>query len=188
KFKLPAAAPGPVPALPAINVRPRGIVGPVGGKEAATLLSSTIREAALNVLSRLISRPAHISRLPSVVETPARLLLGSAPVFADLTIFTSRPALNNTFPPVLGVAATPVLVISAFTLMSRPQQTTRLPRVVVTAALIFTSPAALNVSVAVVTGVHVSGVATVILPRPDAGIPGTPPLFVVVIVTSVPPP
>ncbi len=84
-FRLPSAAPGPVPALPAISVMPRGVTGPVGGKELATLLVSVSSAAPSDKLLRLISRPAHISMLPLVVVMPA-------PLAPTRKMFTSRPA------------------------------------------------------------------------------------------------
>ena len=163
-FKVPPAAPGPVPEVPAISVKPRGVTGPVGGEEAATLPDSVISAAPSIVLPRLISFAAHISILPLVVVIPDRLLLGSAPVLADRTILTLRPALNKTLPPELGVATTPVVVISAFTLISWPQHTTRFPRVTVVAALMLTSPVAFKAFKVRFTWVSAIGVLILILP------------------------
>src|SRR3972149_7564385 len=79
---------------------------------------------------------------------------------------TSRPALNETLPP--------VVVMAALTLTSRPQHATRFPLVAVIDALMFTSPTAFNVRV-VVLGVAVHRGApppidsfTLILPWPGA--------------------
>ena len=166
--------------MPAISVKPRGVTGPVGGEEAATLPLRVISAATLNVLVRLISFAAHISILPLVV------VMSASGVVMVLLIFTSPPAANKTLPPVLGMATEPFVVIAAFTLMSRPQHTTRLPLMAVIGALMLTSPAASNVNVVGFVGDQEIGDAMVMSPRPDGGVPGALPLFVVVIVMSVP--
>ena len=177
-FNVPPCSPpsteGPVAALPARNVMPRGVTGLKGPVESATLLFSVSSAAPLNEL-RKISFPAHISMFPLVVVMSVRGFIN------DLTILTSRPALNNKLPPWLGVATVPVVVIAAFTLMSRPQHTTRLPLVAVIAALTFTSLSASKVRVVGVKPVltQVIGSWTVISPNPF-------PVLVVVIVMSVP--
>ena len=138
---------------------------------------SVISAAAFNALLRMTSRAAHIAMLPPVTSIPARLLFGVTRVFAVLTMLTSRPALNSRLPF--------TIVIGALTLISCPQHTTKLPRVGVMAALMFTFPAAFNVKVeSPVVFVQVSAEATVISPAP---VPGAPAL-VVVMVTLVPPP
>src|SRR6185369_2066725 len=76
------------------------------------------------------------------------------------------------------------VLMSALTLTSRPQHTTRLPLVVVMAELMFTSRVASNESVVGFVGVQVRAALTLMSPTPFPGAPA----LVVVMVILVPPP
>ena len=165
-FSVPPAIPGPVPPAPAISVMPRGVTGPAGGEELPVLLVSVIRAAPSNLLLRLILFAAQISILPAVVVIPARFLSGSSALAELLTIFTSRPALNKMLPPELEMPTLPSVVIFAFTLISRPQHTTKFPQVAVMAALMFVSRTASKVRVVGVPEVFVQETASFTLISP----------------------
>ena len=128
---VPPSRPGPVAPVPALSVKPRATPRGARSWPAVTLpVVSVIKGAkpGLKALFRITSRAAHIAILPSVV------LISASGLARLLVRFRSRPALNNTLPL--------VVVMAAFTLISLPQQTTKLPLVAVTAALMFTSPPA----------------------------------------------
>ncbi len=171
KVTVPAAAPGPVPALPALSTTPRATPILARFSPPVVLPRVTVkRGAASNVFDRLISLPAHIVRLPSVK------VMRAVGFVAFLTRLMLRPPASSTLPL--------AVVMVAFTLTSRPQHTTRLPRVVLTAALMFTSLTASKVRVVGFVGVHVSGALMLMSPKP---VPCAP-VLVVVIVMLVPPP
>ena len=127
--------------------------------------------------------------LPLVIVMAAFMLMSvpaqnktfaSVVVMAPFT-FIFCPALNRRLPLVIVIWSPTSGVTTGPTVIFRPQHTTKFPSVVVIAALIFTSPAACNVSVVGVKPVlvKVTGSWTVILPAAF-------PVLVVVMVTSVP--
>jgi hypothetical protein len=142
KIKVPPLTPGPVPPLPAMNVRP--------GAKPRLWVGILVPLVSVIAALSLISLPEHTVMFPSVVVMAATAFR-----------FTSRPALNKTLPL--------TVVIAALTLMSRPQHTTKFPFVAVTALLMFTSRPAVNVSV-VVLGAAVQLTASLTLMSPWPGV------------------
>ena len=135
---VPPPTPGPVPAAPAIRVKPTG--------EPMLWAGIVLPRVSVTAASIWISCPAHKTMLPSVVVIAWRT-------------FTSWPALSRMLPF--------VVVSAALTFTSRPQQATILPLVAVIAALILRSRNAFSVNVvALPDAVQATASLTMMSPLP----------------------